>query len=199
MGELDEFNAPENITSLIKSLREDIETIGGRSVYKKASAVNWEVNDDMLMRYLHVADFQLHYKGKSLAEHFHETLEWRRSFRACCLSTPDVQQYLEKPVVYVNGYDRLDRPILYFQLGISEKLEVHSMETLTVYTIERARKMMKNASQQRVMVVIDCAGINFFPPVSHIIQIFQTLSRNYPWRLGRIVVFNANYPVRALW
>jgi len=194
-----EATRPPNFQKLLSNLQEELKPVY-KELNTRAKQVNWPIDDHNLGRWLDVASFNLVYLGKPLVEHIKETVTWREKIGACCIQNEEIYEHLFSPTIYLHGYDRLNRPIMIFQLkNVVASIDLNGIEKLLVYSVERAVTILKKGEQQRFTAIVDCEGLSFIPPVSHVRHILKLLKTHYPARLGRILVINYGIAVNTVW
>jgi len=191
-------NLPKNYKDIVSDLDRKLSGVPG--LKSRAKLVYYQLDENNLRRWLDLAKFKNELYGLPVEDHIQKSVEWRESYDTCCIPNDEVYPFLQEPKMYVNGKDKLGRPILVVRPGLEREFNIEEVKRTLVYSIERAVKEMGSQTEQ-VTVIVDCkeVGLKSIPPVSFMISLLKMLMSNYPLRLGVTFVVNAARPINVLW
>jgi hypothetical protein len=149
-----------------------------------------------LIRYLVARDWNLNKSDPMLRE----TLRWRKEFGVEKLLAKDLAEEGSTGKLYVSGFDKLRRPVIYMRPDRENSTNYENQLKLLVYTLERGVRLMGDGVSQLVWI-IDFAGYNGYnyPPLSQCSQTIKILSDHYPERLGACFIMNAPWLFGIFW
>lgn len=127
--------------------------------------------------------------GPSMADNVARTVRWREEERVAVLGPADVARQAWNGYLYVNGTDRMGRPLIYYRPADQSAKKPEEAIRYLVYTLERALAAgRRNGGVEAYSFIIDCGGFSLqnMPPVHLIKQAFQLLHHHYPTRVGFI-------------
>jgi len=167
---------------------------------ERAKNIHWPLVRDNYRRWLDLSKFELVYKGIPLEQYIWNSIEWRERDNVCCIPNSQVYGYLETPKMYVQGKDRLGRPVLIIQPRFETRFDVGETILALAYSIERAIKEMPVGVEQ-FTAVLDFQGLGRqnIPSAGYLKAVFQTLMDNFPLHLGVVLVLHAGAPIELLW
>mmetsp|Transcript_6307 Transcript_6307/g.11240 ORF Transcript_6307/g.11240 Transcript_6307/m.11240 type:complete len:281 (-) Transcript_6307:1832-2674(-) len=149
------------------------------------------LDDACLHRYLRARDFKLD-KAFSM---LNASIKWRRDYGVVDIMLGDltkIEQESESGKLYMNGLDKLGRPLLYMKPKLQNSKQSDSQIQHLVYTLERCIAAMP-AGVEKLVLVIDFSGFSMrnAPSISQQKETLSILQNHTPERLGVALCFNA--------
>jgi len=149
------------------------------------------LTDECLLRYLRARDYKL---DRSFAM-IKETLKWRKEYGVVELMMGDltsIKKESESGKMYVNGFDKKGRPILYMKPRYQNTKGADDQIRHLVYTLERCASVMP-PGVEKLVLVIDFKGFSMrnSPSFAQQKQTLTILQDHYPERLGLALAYDA--------
>ncbi|KAJ3416047.1 hypothetical protein HDV05_003406 [Chytridiales sp. JEL 0842] len=130
-----------------------------------------------------------------------ETLVWRCDYKPHKITPAEVESEALAGNIYVNGFDKHGRPIIY----LKKSTRPHDFDLnvrLLVLMLEHAIKAIpEGCDSGKVCLILDMAGYSRAnsPPLAISRQTLNILTGHYPERLGVAYVVNAPWIFGTLW
>ncbi|KAJ2743139.1 hypothetical protein GGI20_003967 [Coemansia sp. BCRC 34301] len=120
------------------------------------------------------------------------TLEWRATYRPHAITPEMMRPEGATGKMYVNGYDRGGRPLLYMFPHLENTSDAKEHLRYIVFTMEQALRAMPQGAT-KLTIVIDAS--KFSPlaqsvPLSTAREFLQVLEKHYPDRLHKALVLS---------
>ncbi|KAI8071560.1 CRAL-TRIO domain-containing protein [Gongronella butleri] len=165
-----------------------------------------------LFRYLRRNQFSLPVALSLLLD----TIRWRITERIDELSITHVQDLLQKPLCFFNGFDRVGRPILIIQLRYFSAYEntddlLAAVLPLIIYLLETARKLTADLTKQRqkqnipkpiisdLLLLVDFKDASHLPKDFSLVQTFIKVFKRYPGTAGMVNLLNFGWMYQGMW
>ncbi|KAJ2899657.1 hypothetical protein IWW38_000901 [Coemansia aciculifera] len=121
------------------------------------------------------------------------TLEWRATYRPYAITPAMMKQEGATGKMYVNGYDRGGRPLVYMFPHRENTSDAKEHLRYIVFTMEQAIRAMPAAGVTKLTIVIDAS--RFSPlaqgvPLSTAREFLSVLENHYPDRLHKALVLS---------
>ncbi|KAJ1727831.1 hypothetical protein LPJ61_004368, partial [Coemansia biformis] len=144
------------------------------------------LTDECLARYVRARKGVYEDTRKALRK----TIEWRAATRPHALRPDVVEVENRTGKMYLNGFDKLSRPIIYMYNHRQNTKEPDNQIRWVIYTLEMCIRHMR-PGVEKVTLAIDATSWGFSNAVSigTARKFLDVLSNHYPERLGRAVVF----------
>ncbi|KAL8444853.1 hypothetical protein Emed_006041 [Eimeria media] len=129
-------------------------------------------------------------------------LEWRQGFFPLSDKEEELTEMLKLGVMYWVGRDQALRPLLVIRLA---RLHRHAapeiFKRLTIFCFEWGlRYMMVPGIVETITVLLDVRGVPLHQfPVSALTDMTSTLTKQYPFRLNRMLIINDSFFVQTVW
>ncbi|KAL8442125.1 hypothetical protein Emag_006630 [Eimeria magna] len=129
-------------------------------------------------------------------------LEWRQGFFPLSDTEEELSEMLKLGVMYWVGRDQSLRPLLLIRLA---RLHRHAspeiFKRLTIFCFEWGlRYMMVPGIVETITVLLDVRGVPLHQfPVSALTDMTSTLTKQYPFRLNRMLIINDSFFVQTVW
>ena len=171
------------------------------NVVERGEAVKMTIDRECIARYFIAAQWKKAVKGKVMVENVLRSIKWREDERVSLLGPADVLHQAWNGYLYVNGVDRMERPLITFRPAFQNNADPHKAIQYLVYTLERALDASRLSGVEAYSFVIDCTGFSLqnMPPVNLIKQVFQLLHHHYPTRVGFIMFLHTGSAFQFLW
>ncbi|KAJ2550306.1 hypothetical protein EV175_004122 [Coemansia sp. RSA 1933] len=119
-----------------------------------------------------------------------KTIEWRASTRPHALRPDVVEIESRTGKMYLNGFDKFSRPIIYMYNHRQNTKEADNQIRWVIYTLEMCIRNMR-PGVEKVTLAIDATHWGFSNSVSigTAKKFLEILANHYPERLGRAVIF----------
>ncbi|KAL8270637.1 hypothetical protein Esti_005458 [Eimeria stiedai] len=129
-------------------------------------------------------------------------LEWRQGFFPLSDTEEEILEMMKLGVMYWVGRDQSLRPLLVIRLA---RLHRHAapevFKRLTIFCFEWGlRYMMVPGIVETITVLLDVRGVPLHQfPVSALTDMTSTLTKQYPFRLNRMLIINDSFFVQTVW
>ncbi|KAL8429440.1 hypothetical protein ACSSS7_006626 [Eimeria intestinalis] len=129
-------------------------------------------------------------------------LEWRQGFFPLSDKEEEISEMMRLGVMYWVGRDQSLRPLLVIRLA---RLHRHAapevFKRLTIFCFEWGlRYMMVPGIVETITVLLDVRGVPLHQfPVSALTDMTSTLTKQYPFRLNRMLIINDSFFVQTVW
>ncbi|XP_047072954.1 phosphatidylinositol transfer protein 3-like isoform X1 [Lolium rigidum] len=169
-----------------------------RAVVEAKDPAAKEEDDFMLRRFLRARDHNI---GKASAM-FLKYLAWKRTAKPNGSITADeVRNELAQDKLYVQGHDKLGRPMVYLfgARHIAAKRDLNEFKRYVVYILDTTCTKLQ-AGQEKFASVVDLKGFGYANyDIRAMLEALDIMQNNYPERLGRVFLIHVPYVFMAAW
>lgn len=131
-----------------------------------------------------------------------ETLAWRRDYKVDDISPHELEKQLSVGKMYMNGYDKGGRPIVYIKKRVenTETIDFELQTKQLVYTMEKAIRLMKPGNETWVWIIdLSEYSMSNSAPMSVTKKLLHILATCYPERLYKCFLVDAPWIFSTLW
>ncbi|CAM0875932.1 unnamed protein product [Alopecurus aequalis] len=169
-----------------------------RAVVETQDPAAKEEDDFMLRRFLRARGHEI---AKASAM-FLKYLAWKRAAKPHGPITDDeVRNELVQEKHYVQGHDRMGRPMLYL-FGARHfvgKRDLDEFKRYIIYILDNTCTKLP-VGQERYSSVVDLRGVGYANcDIRAMLASLDIVQNNYPERLGRVFLIHVPYVFMALW
>ncbi|XP_026193390.1 uncharacterized protein LOC34618466 [Cyclospora cayetanensis] len=129
-------------------------------------------------------------------------VEWREGFFPLSDREEEMRAMLDKGVMFWVGRDRHLRPLLLIKLArLSKTVSPEAFKRLTIFCFEWGlRYLMIPGVVETITVLLDVRGVPLHQfPISALTDMTSTLTKQYPFRLNRMLIINDSFFVQTVW
>lgn len=129
-------------------------------------------------------------------------VEWRQGFFPLNDQEPELKAMLDSGVMYWVGRDQSLRPLLLIKLSrLAKGANPEVFKRLTIFCFEWGlRYLIIPGLVETVTVLLDVRGVALHQlPVSALTDMTNTLTKQYPFRLNRMLIINDSFFVQTVW
>ncbi|KAL8426814.1 hypothetical protein Efla_007141 [Eimeria flavescens] len=129
-------------------------------------------------------------------------LEWRRNFFPLSDQEEELTTMMKTGVMYWVGRDQSLRPLMVIRLArLHKHAAPETFKRLTIFCFEWAlRFLMVPGIVETITVLLDVRGVPLHQfPVSALTDMTSTLTKQYPFRLNRMLIINDSFFVQTVW
>lgn len=129
-------------------------------------------------------------------------VEWRKGFFPLSDQEEEMRPMLDKGVMYWVGRDQTLRPLLVIRLArLSRTASPEVFKRLTIFCFEWGlRYLMVPGLVETITVLLDVRGVPLHQfPLSALTDMTNTLTKQYPFRLNRMLIINDSFFVQTVW
>ncbi|CAL0327716.1 unnamed protein product [Lupinus luteus] len=182
-----------------KSTDSELTKIGlMRAFVESHDPTSKEVDDLTLRRFLRARDLDVE-KGSAM---FLNYMKWRHSFVPNgFVSLSDIPHELAQGKVFVQGFDKKDRPITiaFAAKHFQNKDDPYTFKRFVVFALDKLCSRMP-PGQEKFLAIADIKGWGYAnSDIRGYINSFTILQDYHPERLGKLFIVNAPYMFMKVW
>ncbi|CDJ58056.1 CRAL/TRIO domain-containing protein, putative [Eimeria maxima] len=129
-------------------------------------------------------------------------VEWRQGFLPLSDKEEELKAMMETGVMYWSGRDRALRPLLIIRLSrLHKNASPEIFKRLTIFCFEWGlRYLMIPGHVETITALFDVRGVPLHQfPISALTDMTSTLTKQYPFRLNRMLIINDSFFVQTVW
>lgn len=182
-------NGSERHANRIQLLRSQVERMDPESV---------GIDDATLRRFLQAQSLNVDKACKFLVQH----QRWRRAFVPHgYISEAEIANELKKQKIFLQGYDKMDRPIGVILAARHEtfKRDLEEFKRFVVYGFDKAITSLP-CMQEKIVLIADLQGWSYKNmDVKGFIAVLEILQAYYPERLAKVFMIHVPYLFWGCW
>ena len=186
-----------------------------RQIQEEAAAVGVKISPHLVYRYFRSSEWGKganipKFYGKNFEDAIIETIRFRREYNIARIDPKWLAPIVKSKLMYTNGYDKHDRPILYVKFlevvtkVASEMKNEDYLKTVlltALHSVEKADRLSTMKGSGEFLVIVDLNGLSWktCPPIKTMGQVIGFLKRHFPYRLHAIYIINVGIIFDTIW